>query len=216
VADDRVLQLREQFSRDGLHEDAVADDPVVQFERWMADAVGAGLIEPTAMVLATVDASGIASARMVLLKGVVDGAFRFYTNLTSAKAVQLAEVPRAAVTFPWHDLQRQVRVTGMVRRLPEAASDEYWASRPRGAQIGAWASHQSAVIADRGELERHLDEIEARFAGGPVPRPAFWGGYAVEPEAIEFWQGRAHRLHDRLRYRRTPDSPPWVLERLSP
>jgi pyridoxamine 5'-phosphate oxidase len=175
--------------------------------------VGAGLNEPTAMVLATATPDGLPSARLVLLKGVADGAFSFFTNYGSAKSADLMANPRGALVFPWHDVARQVRISGTVEQLSEAASDAYWASRQRGAQIGAWASPQSSVIASRTTIDAAAKAMAARYRDRDVPRPPFWGGYRVVAETIEFWQGRDDRLHDRLRYRLQGG---WVVERLAP
>jgi pyridoxamine 5'-phosphate oxidase len=192
-----------------------APDPIAQFERWYADAVDSGVTEPNAMGLATVDEHGRPQARVVLLRGIGADGFRFYTNLESAKAREIAAHPFAALTFAWLDLHRQVRVSGPVRRLTGADEDAYFATRPRGHRLGAWASPQSEVLGGRDELERLVAEAEERFAGvEDVPRPPFWGGYLVEPEVVEFWQGRLNRLHDRLRYHREADR--WVVERLAP
>lgn len=210
----RLAALREQFQTLGLDEAGADPDPFLQFDRWMADVVSAGLPEPDAMVVATADALGAPSVRFVLLKGIVDGGFQFFTNYLSAKGDDLAANPCAALVFPWFPLQRQVRVSGRVSRLSAEASDSYFASRPRGAQVGAWASEQSAVIADRATLEAAAEAAVRRFADGPIPRPAHWGGYRVAGEVFEFWQGRADRLHDRLRYRR--DDQRWLIERLAP
>jgi pyridoxamine 5'-phosphate oxidase len=197
----------------GLHRSTLADDPIEQFRDWYERAVR-DVPLADAMTLATVDANGAPDARMVLLKGFGPEAFRFFSNLTSAKAKQLEATPRAALVLYWRELDRQVRVRGPVERLPEAASDEYFASRPRDAQVGAWASPQSEPMPDRAALDARVEQIKEQFSGGEVPRPDFWGGYALRPEQIEFWQGQAARLHDRFLYTREADS--WRLERLAP
>lgn len=191
----------------GLDEGDLDPDPIRQFRIWHGEA-GA----PPEVALATASADGIPSARMVLLKGVDDRGFSFFTNYQSAKARDLAANPRAALLFHWQP-GRQVRAAGPVVRAGDEESDAYWVTRPRGSQLGAWASPQSEVIGSRGELERRLAEASARFSGD-VPRPPFWGGYRVVPEVVEFWHHRDDRLHDRLRYRRV--DPGWVIERLSP
>jgi len=198
----------------GLAEQDVDADPIVQFQRWLAEAADAGLIEPTAMVLATAGAGGQPAARLVLFKGLRGGGFSFFTNFDSDKGTDLAANPRAALVFPWHDLQRQVRVTGPVELLSERDADEYFAGRPHGAQVGAWASPQSEVIPDRAFLEARAAQFEERFGHDAVPRPPRWGGYRVVPGSLEFWQGRADRLHDRIRYLRTGGG--WTIERLAP
>lgn len=190
-------------------------DPVEQFRRWYADAVRAGMPEPDAMTLATVAPDGSPSARTVLLKGVGGRGFVFYTNHASRKGRELAANPQAALVFLWETPRRQVCVRGPVSRLPDDESDAYFSSRPRGSQLGAWASHQSEVLTGRGELERRLREARERFAGVSVPRPPFWGGYVVTPAEVEFWQARSDRLHDRFRYRRD-GARDWVVQRLSP
>jgi pyridoxamine 5'-phosphate oxidase len=208
-----LAALREEYGRAGLHEDDLAADPVTMFQRWMRDAVDAGLHDPNAMVLSTVDADGQPTARMVLLKGLSEAGFVFFTNTASRKGRELADNPRCSLLFAWHPLERQVRVDGTATPLPRADVEAYFASRPRPSQLGAWASHQSAVVASREELEGALEAAEARFPDA-VPPPEEWGGYLVRHELVEFWQGRRGRLHDRLRYRRTPDG--WVTERLAP
>ncbi len=205
-----------QFSDDpGLTEAMIAADPLEQFDRWMADVLAVPLAEPTAMVLATVSGDGRPRARTVLLKSHDASGFTFYTNRTSRKGSDLAEVPRACLLFPWHPIRRQVIIEGPVTALSAAESEPYFHSRPRGSQLGAWTSRQSSVIGSRAELDGRYAELERRWPDGTdVPMPEFWGGYRVLPEVMEFWQGRANRLHDRLRYRR--DDGRWVIERLAP
>ena len=198
----------------GLHRDMLDPDPVAQFSRWLADAEAAGLPEPNAMVLATVSAAGQPRGRTVLLKSHDAGGFVFYTNRTSRKGADLAAVARASLTFPWYALRRQVIIEGTVQELSTPDSEPYFHSRPRGSQLGAWASRQSTVIGSRDELEKRYEELEQRWASEPVPMPDFWGGYRVVPAVIEFWQGRVNRLHDRFRYRRDGDA--WVIERQAP
>jgi pyridoxamine 5'-phosphate oxidase len=192
----------------------VGPDPIEQVRVWLAAAREAGIYEPEAMTLATVDPDGRPRARYVLLRGLDERGFCFYTNYRSAKARELEANPRAALTFGWLQVHRSVRVEGTVDRLPEAESDAYFASRPRTAQISAWASPQSEVIASREQLERAAAAVEQRFAGADVPRPPHWGGFVVRPERIELWQGRSGRLHDRLRYERSGDR--WRIARLAP
>ena len=188
-------------------------DPIVQFSAWF-DYARREVELPEAMTLATVDAGGAPDARMVLLKGVDERGFRLFTNRDSNKAMQIAASPRAALVVYWRELDRQVRVRGPISELADEESDAYFASRPRDSQLGAWASPQSRPIASRTELDQHLDEVEARFADREVPRPPYWGGYLVEPEEVEFWQGRIGRLHDRFRY--TRERSEWRIERLAP
>ena len=198
----------------GLHRGMLDPDPVAQFSRWLADAEAAGLPEPNAMVLATVSAAGQPRGRTVLLKSHDADGFVFYTNRTSRKGTDLATVARACLTFPWYALRRQVIIEGAVQELSTPDSEPYFHSRPRGSQLGAWASRQSTVIGSRDELEKRYAELEQRWAGEPVPMPEFWGGYRVVPAVIEFWQGRVNRLHDRFRYRRGDGA--WVIERQAP
>jgi pyridoxamine 5'-phosphate oxidase len=198
-----------------LETDMVDADPVAQFSAWLADATAAGLPQPNAMVLATVSPSGQPRARTVLLKEHGQNGFVFYTNRTSRKGQDLAGQPKACLMFPWHAMHRQVIIEGAVTTLTMADSEPYFRSRPRGSQVGAWASRQSSVLASRAELDDRYAELERRWPpGDQVPMPDFWGGYRLEPATIEFWQGRPNRLHDRLRYRR--DAGAWVIERLSP
>ena len=211
---DSLAAAREEYTRGGLTEEDLLPDPIVMFQRWYDEAGEAGIHEPNAMVVATVSSDFAPSSRMVLLKGVSDDGFVFYTNATSRKGTELAGNPRCALLFPWHPLERQVRVDGIATPLPRAAVDAYFAVRPRGSQLGAWASHQSSVVAGREELAASYDAAEQRYAGGDVPTPEEWGGYVVHPEAVEFWQGRPGRMHDRLVYRRTADG--WATQRLAP
>jgi pyridoxamine 5'-phosphate oxidase len=188
-------------------------DPIKQFERWWADA-RASLPEPAAMVLATADGSGRPSARHVLLKGLDDRGFVWFTNYESAKARELRANPRAALVFPWFPMQRQVIVSGSVAVTDDDESDAYFATRDRASQLSAWASPQSEVIPDRGWLEQRVAELEARFAGGDVPRPPFWGGYRLTPDRIDLWHNQPNRLHDRFRYERSGNG--WTISRLAP
>ncbi|MEA2316916.1 MAG: pyridoxamine 5-phosphate oxidase [Solirubrobacteraceae bacterium] len=209
-----VRTLRHEYETRGLDVRDLAPDPLAQFARWYEEAAAEGIYEPHAMTLSTAGADGRPSSRYVLLRGVDERGFQFFTSYRSAKARDLDATGAAALTWGWLELHRQVRARGTVTRLPADESDAYFRTRPRGSQIAAWASPQSEVIADREELERRVADVEARFEGAPVPRPEHWGGYVLEPREVEFWQGRKSRLHDRLRYRRSGDA--WIVERLAP
>jgi len=212
----RIADLRREYGIAGLaEEDAPADDPFPLWERWFDEALKAGLREPNAMVVSTVATSGQPSSRMVLLKGVDERGFVFFTNHASRKAAELDANPRASLLFPWHELERQVIIGGTVEKTSVEEAEAYFKTRPLGSQVGAWASHQSSTLSGRAELEARVNEAMARFHGKAVPLPPFWGGFRVRPETIEFWQGRPSRLHDRLRYSRNADGT-WRRERLSP
>jgi pyridoxamine 5'-phosphate oxidase len=232
-----IADLRREYNLTGLRRKDLEADPILQFKRWFDQAQGARasgrlrkffvrlykrillmsgaeLMDLTAMTLATADKEGRPSARVVLLKGVDERGFVFYTNYESRKAQELAENPRAALVFYWSDQEREVCITGEVSKLSPEESDAYFKSRPRGSRLAAWASKQSAVIRDRAALDERWQQVEAQYSGGEVPRPPFWGGYRLRAMRMEFWQGRANRLHDRFCYTRQDQS--WVIERLSP
>jgi pyridoxamine 5'-phosphate oxidase len=232
-----VADLRRDYNLTGLRRSELEPDPVAQFKKWFEQAAGARAggrlrkffvnlyksitmlggaapVHVNAMTLATVDGEGRPSARVVLLKGVDERGFIFYTNYESRKGQELAVNPKAALVFYWPDLERQVCVAGEIQKLPPAESDAYFRSRPRGSNIGAWASNQSQTVPDRAALEAKWRHFEDQYAGKDVPRPPHWGGYVLAPERIEFWQGRLNRLHDRFRY--TCQGGSWTIERLSP
>ena len=207
--------LRQEYRKHSLDAPDMAAEPFAQFHRWFEEARAAEIFEPNAMTLATVDATGQPSARTVLLKALDERGFTFFTSYLSRKAADLATNPRAALTFFWKELERQVKVTGTVERTTAEESDAYFKVRPADSQIGAHASIQSSVIPSRSWLEDRCAAVRARYAAGSVPRPETWGGFRLIPRAVEFWQGRPSRLHDRLRYTRD-DAGGWRLERLSP
>jgi pyridoxamine 5'-phosphate oxidase len=208
-----VSDLRQEYMRAGLLEAHAHPDALRQFDMWLREAVQAGLPLPNAMTLATVDAAGAPDARIVLLKGLEQGGFAFYTNYRSRKARELEARPTACLVFQWSELERQVRIEGAVEKVSAAESDAYFASRPLGARLSAWASEQSSAVPGRDALESAVRQMQQRFGDSP-PRPPHWGGYRVMPQRIEFWQGRADRLHDRLLYTRAAAG--WRIERLAP
>jgi pyridoxamine 5'-phosphate oxidase len=210
-----ISERRKDYTLLNLREDEVDPDAIRQFERWFDESTKAGIPEPDAMTLATATPDGRPSARIVLLRGIDDRGFGFFTNYDSRKGRELDANPFAALVFFWHELERQVRVEGSVERMSTAESDVYFQSRPASSRLGAWASPQSQVIAGREVLERQCWELTCRFPGGAIPRPDNWGGFRLVPETIEFWQGRPSRLHDRLRYTRRGQSE-WLVERLAP
>lgn len=233
-----IADLRREYSLTGMRRKDLEADPIVQFRKWFDQASGARAsgrvrkffiqlykrlllasgaesLDLTAMTLATVDRQGRPSARVVLLKGVDQRGFLFFTNYESRKGQELAGNPQAALVLYWPDQERQVRIAGEVNKLPSAESDTYFRSRPRGSRLAAWASEQSATVKDRAALEEKWKQMETRYAGQEIPRPPFWGGYLLSPARIEFWQGRPNRLHDRFRYTQQRDKT-WLIERLSP
>jgi pyridoxamine 5'-phosphate oxidase len=211
-----LAALRREYGDQGLDFPDLAPEPIEMFRRWLQDTVEAGLHEPNAMVVTTVSAEGRPSSRMVLLKGLDERGFVFYTNFDSRKGRDIAANAAVSLLFPWHDLQRQVRVEGTATRVSPQESEAYFAVRPRGSQLGAWASPQSQEVASRAELDERYAAVEDRFAdAGQVPLPPQWGGYRVSPDAVEFWQGRKGRMHDRLVYTRVEETR-WSTARLAP
>jgi pyridoxamine 5'-phosphate oxidase len=209
-----LAELRREYTLAGLRRADLDADPISQFQKWFAQAMQAEIVEPNAMTLATVAADRRPSTRIVLLKSVDQRGLSFFTNYESRKGRELAENPKASLTFFWAGLERQVSVGGTVSKLSREESEAYFAVRPLGSQRGAWVSKQSTVVANREYLEKRLAEVEAEF-GENVPMPPYWGGYVLSPSSMEFWQGRPNRLHDRFRYKRQ-DSGVWAIERLSP
>ncbi len=208
-------EFRREYLAGGLDRDMLAGCPIEQFESWLEQAVSSDIADPTAMVLATVDEASCPWQRIVLLKGVSTRGFVFYTNFSSAKARDIAHNPMVSLLFPWNMLERQVIVAGRAERMSAADSARYFLSRPRESQLAAWASKQSRPISTRAVLEMQMSSLKEKFAHGEVPVPDFWGGYRVRPECMEFWQGGAHRLHDRFRYHRE-GAGGWRIERLQP
>ncbi len=211
-----LAALRREYGDAGLDTPDLAPDPVAMFRRWLDDTIDSGLHEPNAMVVTTVSAESRPSARLVLLKGLDERGFVFYTNYDSRKGHDIEANPAVSLLFPWHDLQRQVRVDGFATRVSQAESEAYFAARPRGSQLGAWASPQSEEVASRAELDLLYDGVESRFGDQEeVSLPPQWGGFRVRPEVVEFWQGRKGRMHDRMVYRRA-DEDSWSVVRLAP
>ena len=207
--------LRREYLRGGLKREDLADDPIAQFRLWMQQAIEMEVADPTAMVLATVSAAGQPSQRIVLLKNLDQDGFVFFTNYGSRKAREVAENPRVSLLFPWYSIDRQVKVCGRAEKVAPAQSLRYFLSRPRESQLAAWASRQSSPISSRDFLMSQLQGVKEKFAQGEIPLPDFWGGLRVRPQQIEFWQGGAHRLHDRFEYNREDDGG-WTIQRLSP
>lgn len=210
-----IAHLRKEYATQSLLEQDVAPDPMAQFDLWWQQALDSNLAEPNAMTLATASADGLPSARIVLLKGLSQEGFVFFTNYRSYKAMQLEENPKACLVFFWSELERQVRITGLVKKVAAAESDAYYLSRPEGSRIGAWASPQSSVIENRNWLEEQFLKIKEQLQGKDIQRPPHWGGYVVQPVVMEFWQGRPSRLHDRIQYT-LQQGGGWKIERLAP
>ncbi|MDQ6860500.1 MAG: pyridoxamine 5'-phosphate oxidase [Verrucomicrobiota bacterium] len=211
-----IAALRQEYQAQGLRRADLDPDAIKQFAKWFGEAAAANIRDVNAMSLATATPDGIPSSRIVLLKGISDRGFAFYTNYGSNKGRDLEQNPRAALNFYWVQLERQISIKGTVEKTSREDSEEYFHSRPIGSQLGAWTSRQSEVIPNREALEAQLAAVTEQFGGGVIPLPEFWGGFRVAPETVEFWQGRANRLHDRFRYRREAGGSGWIIERLSP
>lgn len=209
-----LADLRREYTLGGLRRADLLPDPIAQFRKWFDEAMRAEVLEPNAMTLATANAQGEPSSRTVLIKAVDERGFVFFTNYESRKGRDLTANPKASATFYWRELERQVNVFGTVTKVPRAESETYFQSRPLGSQYAAWASTQGAVVSDRTSLESKLAEIKEKYSTRKVPLPAYWGGYVIAPYAVEFWQGRPNRLHDRFRYLKQADR--WQIDRLSP
>jgi pyridoxamine 5'-phosphate oxidase len=211
---EKIVELRREYYSAPLDEISVERDPILQFKKWFDESVRSSQPDPEAMTLSTVSPDGGVSARIVLLRGMDEHGFVFFTNYESRKSRELTFNPRAALTFYWGSLNRQVRIEGVVERVSRQESDEYFQTRPRGSQLGAWASPQSEMIRDRSALDQLLSDVEGRFEGQAIPCPPFWGGFRLNPSRIEFWQGRENRLHDRVLF--TLDDDQWLISRLAP
>jgi pyridoxamine 5'-phosphate oxidase len=212
---DKIADIRKEYQLQTLSEQDITADPILQFTKWWDEAVQSEIDEVNAFTLATSSLQGKPSARIVLLKGYDNRGFVFFTNYESAKGNELAKNPQASMVFFWKELQRQVRIEGSIEKVSSGESDEYFSSRPAGSRIGAWASPQSKIITDRSEIEINAQKYQQQYADGNIPRPPYWGGYRLKPLQIEFWQGRANRLHDRIQYTVQKDDS-WKIERLAP
>ncbi len=211
----QLEDFRREYTQGGLERDQLADNPLEQFDRWVQQTIASGIPDPNAMTIATVDATGQPSQRIVLLKHLDEKGFVFYTNLNSRKAQDLKQNPKISLHFPWYLLERQVKVCGVVEQLSKAEVLKYFVTRPRDSQLGAWASQQSKPISSRALLMQQFESMKNKFAKGEIPVPDFWGGFRVKPHQIEFWQGGAARLHDRFEYNLQTDGG-WIIQRLEP